>query len=139
MFKVLATDPAAVNGPLTEWIPRVLFILLPLFALLLACFYWRQRRELYFVDHLVFSFNVHTFVFALLLMAAALAQFVSSGTMVGVAGLALAAYVLFAMKRFYGQSWFWTWVKFAGVGFLYSGIIVPLALAGILSYSLLHL
>lgn len=39
ILKALATDPAAVNGPLTEWIPRVLFILLPLFALILAAFY----------------------------------------------------------------------------------------------------
>lgn len=139
MFKVLATDPAAVNGPLTEWMPRVLFILLPLFALLLACFYWRQRGKFFFVDHLVFSLNMHSFGFVLLLAAAALAQFVSGEYVAMVVGLALAAYLLLAMKRFYGQGWFWTSAKFVAIGFVYGFVILPLALAGIISYSLLHL
>ena len=40
----LAADPAALNGPLTTWIPRILFLLMPLYALLLALFYIRQRK-----------------------------------------------------------------------------------------------
>src|SRR5208282_5692192 len=138
MFKVLATDPAAINGPLTEWIPRILFILLPLFALLLASFYWRQRRQFFFVDHLVFSLNMHAFGFALLLIAAGLAQILSSSIVALIAGLALAVYLFLAMKRFYRQSWFWTSAKFAAVGFVYAIIILPMSLAGIIIYSLLN-
>ncbi len=41
----LATNPAALTGALTAWIPRALFLLLPLFALVLAAFYWRWRRH----------------------------------------------------------------------------------------------
>jgi hypothetical protein len=139
MFKVLATDPAAINGPLTTWIPRVLFILLPLFALLLAAFYWRQRRQFFFVDHLVFSLNMHTFGFALLLIAAGLAQILPDEIVLVVAGLAPAVYLFLAMKRFYKQSWFWTSAKFAAVGFVYALVILPVALGGIIAYSLLHL
>ena len=139
MFKVMATDPAAINGPLTEWIPRALFILLPLFALVLAAFYWRQRRQFFFVDHLVFSLNIHTFGFALLLVAAGLAQLLPSETVALIAGLALAVYLFLAMRRFYRQSWFWTSAKFAAVGFIYALIILPTAFAGIIIYSLLHL
>ncbi len=139
MFKVLATDPAAINGPLTTWIPRALFILLPLFALVLAAFYWRQRRQFFFVDHLVFSLNMHTFGFALLLIAAGLAQFLPDEIVVVFAALVPAAYLFLAMKRFYRQSWFWTSAKFAGVGFIYALMILPLALGGIIAYSLLNL
>jgi len=139
MFKVLATDPAAVNGPLTTWIPRALFILLPLFALLLAVFYWRQRRKFFFVDHLVFSLNIHSFGFALLLVGAGLAQLIPSEIVAIIAGVALAVYLFLAMKRFYGQGWFWTSAKFATVGFIYALIILPVALGGIIAYSLLHL
>jgi hypothetical protein len=139
MFKVMATDPAAINGPLTEWIPRVLFILLPVFALLLAAFYWRQRKQFFFVDHLVFSLNIHTFGFALLLIAAGLAQIWSAVIVAGVAAVAMAIYLLLAMKRFYRQSWLWTSLKFSSVGFLYGLGILPSALASIIAYSLLNL
>jgi hypothetical protein len=139
MFKVLATDPAAINGPLTEWIPRALFILLPLFALLLAAFYWRQRREFFFVDHLVFSLNLHSFGFALLLIAAGLAQFLPDEIVLVFAGLAPAVYLFLAMKRFYKQGWFWTGAKFVAIGFIYALIILPTALGGIIAYSLLNL
>jgi hypothetical protein len=139
MFKVLATDPAAINGPLTTWIPRALFILLPLFALLLAAFYWRQRRQFFFVDHLVFSLNMHTFGFAFLLIAAGLAQFLPAEIVVVIAGLVPAVYLLLAMKRFYRQGWFWTSAKFLAIGFIYALIILPTALGGIIAYSLLHL
>ena len=139
MFKVLATDPAAINGPLTTWIPRALFILLPLFALLLAAFYWRQSRAFFFVDHLVFSLNMHSFGFALLLIAAGLAQVLPGEIVVVIAGLAPAAYLFLAMKRFYRQSWFWTSAKFVAIGFIYALIVLPTALGGIIAYSLLNL
>ncbi|MGH6876117.1 MAG: DUF3667 domain-containing protein [Rhizomicrobium sp.] len=125
IFKALATDPAAVNGPLTQWIPRVLFILLPLFALILAAFYWRQRKGYYFVDHLVFSLNYHTFGFALLLVAAALAQVLSQSTVSSLVYIGLAVYLLLAMKRFYSQNWFWTVTKFVFVGFFYLCFLLP--------------
>lgn len=139
MYKALATDPAAINGPLTEWIPRVLFILLPLFALLLAAFYWRQRRDFYFVDHLVFSLNFHSFGFAVLLMAVGLSQLLPGGAVAAVVVVALAAYLLLAMKRFYKQSWFWTGAKFATISFVYYSFILAPAFAGIIVLSLLHL
>jgi hypothetical protein len=132
ILKALATDPAAVNGPLTEWIPRVLFILLPLFALILAGFYWRQRKHYYFVDHLVFSLNYHTFGFALLLVAAGLAQILSEGAVTSLLFGGLGLYLLLAMKRFYGQSWFWTGTKFVLVGFVYLCFLLPTILTVLL-------
>jgi hypothetical protein len=130
--KALATDPAAVNGPLTEWIPRVLFVLLPLFALILAAFYWRRRGQYYFVDHLVFSLNYHTFGFALLLVAAGLAQAVSENTVASVVSIGLGLYLLLAMKRFYSQNWFWTVTKFVFVGFVYLCFLLPTILTVLL-------
>ncbi len=139
MFKVLATDPAAINGPLTEWIPRVLFVLLPLFAILLAAFYWRQRKQFFFVDHLVFSLNIHTYGFALLLIAAGLAQLLPAVVVAEAVALVMAIYLFLAMRRFYRQSWLWTSLKFAAIGFFYGALILPSALGSIIAYSLLNL
>ena len=55
VLQTLAVDPAAINGPMTEWIPRVLFVLLPVFAMVLAVFYWRQRRT--FILWIIWSFR----------------------------------------------------------------------------------
>ncbi|HKD21432.1 MAG TPA: hypothetical protein VKB71_05440, partial [Rhizomicrobium sp.] len=138
MFKALAADPASINGPLTAWMPRALIILLPLFALLLALFYWRQRTKFYFVDHLVFSLNFHTFVFAFLLVAAGLAQILPGAVVAGFGSLVLGLYLLLAMKRFYGQGWFWTGAKFVTVAFFYITIFVLPALATIIVLSMLY-
>jgi hypothetical protein len=42
--KRLFANPATLNATMTEWIPRVLFLLLPLFALLLQLVYWGNAR-----------------------------------------------------------------------------------------------
>lgn len=116
----LATDPAALNGPLTSWMPRILFLLLPIFALLLAAFYWRQRKEFYFVDHMVFSLTLHTFGFVALIAAAAAAQILPGGWVMGLLTLVMGLYLYFSLKIFYGQSWLKTGLKFAGIGFTYT-------------------
>jgi hypothetical protein len=135
----LAKDPAALNGALTAWIPRALFFLLPAFALLVAVFYWRQRKKFFFVDHLVFSLSFHTFAFALLLVAAGLAQILPGAVVASGVALALSAYLLLAMKRFYGQNWFWTSAKFAAVGFIYFSFFLIPALGLIILVSILRM
>lgn len=131
----LSTDPAALNGPMTTWVPRIMFLLLPAYALLLTIFYWRKRRKFYFVDHLVFSLNIHTFGFVLLLLAAAAAQFLPGDVVAVVTLIAAAVYAWLAMKRFYEQGWFWTTFKFATVSFLYVCFFALPALAGALALS----
>lgn len=134
----LARDPAALNGALTAWIPRALFFLLPAFALLLACFYWRQRKKFYFVDHLVFSLSFHTFAFAFLLIAAGLAQVMSGYLVATITAVVLSVYLLVAMKRFYGQGLFWTSTKWFTIEFLYATSFIFPALITILVMAVIY-
>lgn len=134
----LARDPAALNGPLTVWIPRVFFLLLPLFALLLALFYWRQRRKFYFVDHLVFSLAFHSFVFALLIVAIGAAQILAGGIVAELFFLATVVYLLIAMKRFYDQGWVISVVKFAVVTFIYTVFFLMPALIFVFVYGIIE-
>ncbi|HEX4295265.1 MAG TPA: DUF3667 domain-containing protein [Rhizomicrobium sp.] len=134
----LASDPAALNGPLTTWIPRVLFLLLPIYALLLEIFYIRQRKTFYYVDHLIFSLTIHTFGFVLLMLAAAAAQFLSGETVaLGMAVIGV-VYTLIATRSFYRQNWFWTVVKFATVSFFYVFFCVFPALGVVIALSFLN-
>jgi hypothetical protein len=131
----LAADPAALNGPLTTWLPRVMFLLLPLYALLLALFYIRKRKDFYLVDHLVFSLNIHTFVFVVLMVCVGLAQ-IMSGEMVSWAFfIAMSVYIFLAMKRFYGQGWVITTVKFLFISGIYCIFFLLPAMLGVLALS----
>lgn len=134
----VAQDPAALNAPMTEWLPRLLFLLVPLFALLISLFYWRQRSRYFFVDHLVFSLNYHSFGFALLVLMLAPAQLMSQGLLLGALFLAMSLYLLLAMKRFYGQPWPWTGLKFLLFGSIYTSFILSPAFIGLLAVSVLN-
>ena len=135
----LQENPAAVNGTLTEWIPRVLFILLPIYALVMAAFYWRQRKKFYFVDHLVFSLNMHSFVFVAILFAVGLAQILPQTTVAWLALAAIGTYGLLAMQRFYRQNWFWTMTKFLTISLVYTTFFLMPAVAIAISVSFLGL
>jgi hypothetical protein len=134
----LARDPTALDGPLTTWIPRVFFLLLPLYALLLALFYVRQRKQYFFVDHLVFSLVIHSFLFAILIVAVGAAQLLSGGLVAALIFLAMSAYIFLALKRFYKQGWFITSVKFACISFIYTVVFLCPALIAALVTGILE-
>jgi hypothetical protein len=137
--EILASEPAAINRPLTDWIPRILFILLPGFAFVLALFYWRQRRDFFFVDHLVFSLSIHSFMFATFLVAIALAQYLNGGRMFMIAVGAIWVYLILAMRRFYRQSWGWTVTKFVLVSMVYGIVFLLPAVTAIFAFTLMDL
>jgi hypothetical protein len=116
----LRNDPGALNGPLTTWIPRILFVLLPLFAVLLAIFYRKLRKHFFFVDHLVFSLTMHTFVFVVLIGAALAAQVMSGGWVAWLTLIVLSLYLFLSLKYFYAQGWLKTGFKFVGITFIYA-------------------
>ena len=134
----ISRDPAALNEPLTTWIPRVLFLLLPLYALLCAAFYWRQRKKFYLVDHLVFSLDVHTFTFVALILATGLAQILSGGLVFWFLIASIGIYVLLSIRRFYEQSWFWTTIKAVAISGIYTIFFLVPALFGVIVYSFLY-
>lgn len=124
----LALDPAALNEPLTAWIPRVLFVLLPLYALVLALFHIRRRKDFFLVDHLVFSLSIHSFTFVAVMLAVGLSQFLDGGLVAGGLFLLISAYIFLAMRNFYEQSWFMTSLKFVVISGLYTVFILSPAI-----------
>lgn len=114
-------------------VPTVMFLLLPLFALLLKALY--ARRGWYYAEHLVFGFHTHAFAFVVFAAVAALAS-IGSGWAGGIAlGLTLLipVYFVVAQKRVYGQSWRKTLVK----AVLLSGAYYTVLLFGIIGVLIL--
>ncbi len=58
-------EPELFADTILKKASQALFVLLPLFALLLALFYYKQKR--YFLEHLLLSLNFHTFLFMIVI------------------------------------------------------------------------
>lgn len=113
--------------------PQVLFVLLPVFALLLKIFYIFKRRM--YMEHLIVAMHSHAFIMLSLLVLLALdllRRWVAPhaawlGNVLGIlhagAWLWMLAYVFLMQKRVYQQGWLMTSLKYAGVGICYSVLI----------------
>jgi len=104
-----------------EWVPRVMFFLVPVGALLLELL-WRRR---WLTEHMVMSLHVHAFAFALLTFAE-----VMGGAAGSVAFLATVAYLALALRRAYGQRWGGLLLKVPVLLGLY-GLSLALCMAGV--------
>lgn len=102
-------------------IPKVLFLLLPFFALLLKLFF--GRKTLYYVDHVVFSLHFHAMVFLLIILSTLCGYFVHSDTFDEWTNFGIMAgfvvYLFLSLMRVYGGRWYWTLIKQVLLMFLY--------------------
>lgn len=111
-------------------LPQTMFVLMPLFALLLKITYIFKRRL--YMEHLIVALHSHAFLFLCLLLGMLL--YMLHGWLVPHAAWlnvplrvllwALWAwsliYLLLMQKRVYRQGWFMTWVKYLFVGWCYA-------------------
>lgn len=128
LMEDLRDDPDALRQGLVTAVPKALFLLVPVFAAILALFY---RRRAY-MQHLVFALHLHAVIFISLALARAvqvtgsvvLAAAVSAASL-----LFIALYALRGLRYLYGSRWHWTAVKAAGVFLVYAGVSLPVLLA----------
>lgn len=128
-FKRLKEDPNALKDAMLSAVPSTLFILLPLFAVMLKILYVFKRRL--YMEHLIVALHSHAFLcLALLLMfvTIALQNWLApeSGFLHGVFGwieallwLWMPIYLLIMQKRVYAQGWTMTLIKYCVLGFCY--------------------
>ncbi len=125
-----------INNNVHNW-PKVLFISLPLFALLLKLLYVRLR-QFYYVDHGIFSIHLYIFSFLILLLFFCVAQLQSKMRWGWLDWLILAIviypfiYYYKAMRRFYGQSRGKTILKYILLFILSFFVYLTVFLGGIL-------
>ena len=133
MLRAVATDPIGFRARVMTIMPRVFFALLPVFAVIVACFY-RGRR---FPTSLVFAVHLHAFAFTAFTLSEAAKLTGSIGFEVAVSGVmtvVFAAYALLALRTVFGGSWPITVVKAAAIGVVYLIASLP-AFAIILAWA----
>ena len=106
-------------------VPTALFLILPVFALLLKVLY--VRRDWYYAEHLVFGLHTHAFAFLVFtviacLLAITTAEWARTLSLVLFWG-GIPLYFLLAQKRVYGQGWTKTVAKALVLGWAYSIVL----------------
>ncbi|MDP5053896.1 MAG: DUF3667 domain-containing protein [Congregibacter sp.] len=94
-------DPSDYLETLAEYLPQIMFVMLPLFALLLKLIYFFS--PFHYLQHLVFGLHYHTFVYLLYLISAGLERL--SAHVDGLFALLLIIYLPLALRRCYFSSW----------------------------------
>ncbi|MFQ5674715.1 MAG: DUF3667 domain-containing protein [bacterium] len=91
-----------INKTITNRLPQLMFVLMPIFAGLLKLLY--RRKGLYYFSHLIFAIHFHTFAFLLLFLVVLIFVVSNSGGGVPlIAGIPI--YLFLGMRRVYEESW----------------------------------
>lgn len=117
-------DPSAKFGEdMIKYIPKMMFLLLPLFALILKLVYIRKHR--FYYEHLIYSFHTHSALFLSFIIVKGLNwltgfAFDISNWIEFAGFIYVVWYIYRSLRTFYGSSRWVTVLKFFFLNFCYS-------------------
>ena len=126
-------DPNLIKDAVLSTVPTTLFVMLPLFALMLKIAYAFKRRL--YMEHLIVALHSHAFLcLSLLLLFLLMALQDAIGATQGpvrslirlgevALGIWMPLYLLIMQKRVYGQGWTMTLLKYCVLGLCYTVLL----------------
>ena len=112
-----------------------IFIFLPIFTLFLKLIY--IRRKFTYVEHLIFVFHTQTVFFILLIIFYTLNLSTNKDNISWIFVVLFLVYLLSALKRFYNQGYFKTFLKFCLLNFIFTILgLVGFMILSIIAYTL---
>jgi hypothetical protein len=90
-------------------LPKSLFVCMPIFALLLALFYYRKKR--YFTEQIIFTLHFHIVILICLLVILLMGEFVKQGWVIFILFIYIMIYLYKALKNVFKEKRFVTIVK----------------------------
>ncbi|MFT4682764.1 MAG: hypothetical protein ACJAU0_000894 [Flavobacteriales bacterium] len=124
----LQSEQELWNNFFGSYLPKVFFVLLPIFAFLLWLLYIRQKTT--FIRHFVFSLHFHSFLFVVTLFYLLLSELLSKFGLIGInqvvsicLGLSFFVYLFFGLRRSYHQGYWKTFLKFTLLVLAYNSIV----------------
>lgn len=124
----------AISNKFIHLFPQMLFVSLPIFALLLQAMYAR-RRQFYYVNHIIYSIHLYCAIFIIILSGLWLHSIVKGithevhdwiGTVFTIAGF---FYIYKSMRNFYGQRRAKTILKY--ILLLFASMFIMVLLFGV--------
>jgi hypothetical protein len=118
---IAANKIGAAEFLMRAWdnLPKILFVLVPVFALLLKLLYIRSKRL--YIEHLIFALHSHAFVFVGLILMELIQ---TTWFILPMCLLVLPYYFFRAMRVVYRQSFWKTLLKFCLLGGVYFFVLV---------------
>ena len=125
-LKIYKQSGKGVVQAFIDSIPISMFILLPIFAFILKLLFFRRGP---FTHHLVFSFYYYSFLFTVFSIIV-IVNFVWEipDWIDWLVALSTFFYLFLAIKRFYGQGFFFSFFKTCVATFVYAIFVVPIAI-----------
>jgi len=105
----LNRQPGSFLNEFLSTVPFAIFAFLPFFTIFLSLVYIRKKFT--YTDNLVFSFYSQSLLFILLIVSF-LIDLIFGTVTIGWFILIFAIYLYLSMRRFYGQGWFKTTIKY---------------------------
>jgi hypothetical protein len=136
-------DPKRLAAGVLNVLPQTLFVMMPLFAVLLKIFYIFKRRL--YMEHLIVALHSHAFISFSLLIVSALGLVktwvpsiaVPAGWIMSCLGVWVPVYLFLMQKRVYRQGWIMTTLKFGAIGICYTMLIsTAVAIAAVASLAI---
>jgi hypothetical protein len=107
-------------------IPKIMFVLLPLFAFFVSWFY--SWKKYFYAQHATFTIHFHAFIFLLFLLILLLDKIFpwewSGLILLGIGFVWGFLYLTFALKKVYRQSLILSGVKALAISFIYSVAVI---------------
>ncbi len=139
--KHINKDPGPFVKQVYSTAPQALFVILPLFALLLKVFYVFKRRL--YMEHLIVALHSHSFICLSLLVGIGMSYALGAAREIGIlralfgflfacVWIWLPIYLFLMQKRVYRQGWIMTTLKFGMIGVCYLFLLTFGMLATIL-------
>ncbi|MBU2084357.1 MAG: DUF3667 domain-containing protein [Alphaproteobacteria bacterium] len=130
-FAEIMDEPGRLAEETQRWIPRMMFILLPVYACLLALVYFWRRQFLFF-DHLIVSLHFHSALFFAMAIGLLLVPFIGLGWV----SLALIVYsnvYLYRLNRVvYGRGQFSSILRTLTLDSLYIFVLLSALLMAVI-------
>ncbi len=138
-IKTAEQNEEQVRQNIFNFLPKMFFIMLPVFALILKLLY--VRRKIFYACHFIFALHFHSFTFitfGLLFIILGFLENPESPALVGIVTIINSLYLIIAMKKVYQQSLKKTITKFLLLSFNYLIVIAVsmLVVVGIAIYLL---
>lgn len=110
-------DAELLGNAVLKHLPKVMFLLMPVFALIVWPFHRKQRR--FYIPHLYYSVHFHAFVFLAMSVYLIVNRIGVPKPVAAMLILSVVPYHFLALKRVYGNSWGKTIAKGFAAGLLY--------------------
>ena len=116
-------NPKALGSFVVARLSWMMFLIIPFIGLILAGLYFRQKK--YYVEHLVFALHYHVAAYMIVSIGIILDYFFAS-VLANASFLVALVYIFFAIKKYYGQGWFKTTLKFLTLHLMYFLVFLTL-------------